>query len=257
VRNGNLEKPLLSEQADSQESVPDVRQDEVERIHLAYQRRNRASGPDRYSIFQADALYGLQERERQVIRALKASGIDHLSAQKVLDVGCGFGYGLRQFIQWGAQPVNLFGIDLLPERIAVARQLCPSQVTLLEGNGDKLPWNDNTFDIVAQSTVFTSILDADMKRRLAQEMMRVLKPNGIVLWFDFRLNNPRNPDVRGIGKREVRRLFHGCSVQFWTMMFLPPLARVVAPWSLLLVEFLGKLPLLCSHYVAVVRKPLP
>ena len=144
-----MENPLHGEQASSQEPVPDIRQDESDRIRLAYQHRSQTSGPGRYSIFQADALYGLQERERQVIRALKASGIDRLSAQKVLDVGCGFGYGLRQFIQWGAQPENLFGIDLLPERVAVARQLCPSQVTLLEGNGDKLPWNGNTFDIVA------------------------------------------------------------------------------------------------------------
>ena len=40
------------------------------------------------------------------------------------------------------------------------------------------------------------------------------------------------------------------------MLLLPPLARAVAPWSLLLAELLGKLPLLCSHYVAVIRKPL-
>ena len=156
----------------------------------------------------------------------------------------------------GRPTENLYGIDLLAERIDIARQLCPSQVTLLAGAGDELPWNDVTFDIVAQSTVFTSILDGAVKRRLAQEMLRVLKPNGIVLWYDFHLNNPRNPDVRGIGKREIRLLFPGCSVRFWATRLLPPLARIIAPWSLLLAEFLGKFPLLCSHYVAVIRKPL-
>ena len=87
-------------------------------------------------------------------------------------------------------------------------------------------------------------------------MIRVLKPNGIVLWFDFRLNNPRNPDVLGIGKREIRQLFGASRFVFRTRFFtaISPSNRAMVE---LLVESLGKVPLLCSHYVAVIRQAMP
>jgi hypothetical protein len=28
-------------------------------------------------------------------------------------------------------------------------------------------------------------------------MLRILKPEGMVLWYDYHMNNPGNPDVRG------------------------------------------------------------
>ena len=41
-----------------------------------------------------------------------------------------------------------------------------------------LQFSDETFDLVIQSTVFTSVLDAETKTRMAAEMCRVVKPNG-------------------------------------------------------------------------------
>jgi hypothetical protein len=49
-----------------------------------------------------------------------------------------------------------------------------------------------------QFTVFTSILDKDMKRNIAAEMLRVLKPKGVIIWYDYFVNNPKNSDVRGV-----------------------------------------------------------
>ena len=53
-----------------------------------------------------------------------------------------------------------------------------------------------------QSTCFTSILDQEMKKSIAREVLRVLKDEGIILWYDFRYNNPKNPDVKGIEKKK-------------------------------------------------------
>jgi len=72
-----------------------------------------------------------------------------------------------------------------------------------------LIWEDASFDVVTQFTVFSSILDPDLKEQVAQEMIRVTKPGGYILWFDFFVNNPFNHDVRGIGKREIRGLVSG------------------------------------------------
>ena len=66
--------------------------------------------------------------------------------------------------------------------------------------------------MVLQSTVFTSIQDDGLKAQVAAEMMRVVRPDGLILWYDFRVNNPRNPDVTGVGKTEILRLFPGLKV---------------------------------------------
>jgi hypothetical protein len=62
-------------------------------------------------------------------------------------------------------------------------------------------------DLVLQSTVFSSLLDDAFQQRLAEAMWRWLKPGGAVLWYDFTVDNPRNPDVRGVPLARVRALF--------------------------------------------------
>lgn len=75
------------------------------------------------------------------------------------------------------------------------------------GNAEELPYEDGSFDIVMQFTVFTSILNPQMKQNIAKEMLRVLKDDGIILWYDYFVSKPTNPDVKGVGRREIERLF--------------------------------------------------
>jgi hypothetical protein len=85
-------------------------------------------------------------------------------------------------------------------------------------------------------------------------MVRVLKPGGVVLWYDFRFNNPRNLEVRGIEAAEIRSLFPECSVDLKKVTLAPPLARRVVPISWTSAELLEKLPFLRTHYLGVIRK---
>ncbi len=62
-------------------------------------------------------------------------------------------------------------------------------------------------DVVYQSTVFTSLLNDAFQQRLADRMWAWVRPGGGVLWYDFTVNNPRNPDVRGVPVARVRELF--------------------------------------------------
>lgn len=125
-----------------------------------------------------------------------------LSDKRILDIGCGTGDWLRDFVQWGAQPENMHGIDLLKDRVKRAKELSPN-IDLVCRNAESIHFADKTFDIILQSTTFTSILNVNMKRKIATEMLRVLKNDGIILWHDFRCDNPKNPDVKGIEKREI------------------------------------------------------
>ena len=122
------------------------------------------------------------------------------------EVGCGTGYWLREFIKWGAQPEHIVGVDLLSDRVTEAKKLCPETVQVQCGSAAALAFPSATFDLVLQSTVFTSVLDASMKQQMAAEMLRVVKSDGLILWYDYHVNNPWNADVRGIKRQEIAQL---------------------------------------------------
>jgi len=164
-----------------------------------------------------------------------------------------WGGQLREFVQWGAKPENLYGIDLLKDRIKKAKEINPN-INFICDNAENLDFPDKNFDIVLQSTCFTSIFDLEMKKSIAKEMLRVLRDEGIILWYDFRYNNPKNPDVKGIEKKEIKGLFSACRYDFNLIILAPLIVRKLAPISLFLCEILGKIPFLRTHYLAVIKK---
>lgn len=238
--------------ADNKKSSRTLR--EEERIVQAYARRQCFDLSDIYSLFNPGNLFMVQERERSLISLLRRHGWTGLKGKKILDLGCGSGFWIRELVKWGAPPENITGIDLLPDLIDQARYHCPSQVNFKCGNAEQLEFPDSTFDLVLQATVFTSVLDPGMKQRMASEMVRVLKPDGLILWYDYHVNNPRNPDVRGVKKSEIYRLFPGCRIRLHRLTLAPPLARFLVPYSWLLCSLLAEIPFLCTHYLGVMQK---
>jgi ubiquinone/menaquinone biosynthesis C-methylase UbiE len=224
---------------------------ETERLKAAYERRQCG---DLYSWFNPGHLFLMQERELRTLTLLRGLGLSRLEEQKILEVGCGTGYWLGEFIKWGARPENLTGIDLLPERLATAQSILSAKVGLVQANATHLPFSPAKFDLVLQSTVFTSILDAAMKQAVAEEMLRVMKPQGLILWYDYHCNNPRNKDVRGVKKREIHELFSGCRIELQRITLAPPLTRLLAPYSSQLCALLEKLRIFNTHYLGVIRK---
>jgi SAM-dependent methyltransferase len=224
---------------------------EERRIRDAYSRRPR---DNRYSCFAPGHLFQMQERERLVLETLRRQGFSSLAEKTILEIGCGSGYWLREFIKWGAQPGNITGVDLLPDRILEARTLCPREVTIECRSASNTELPDAAFDLVLQSTVFTSILDSAVRKQVASEMLRTVKRDGLILWYDFHVDNPANPDVRGINRREIRLLFPGCQVGFQRITLAPPLLRSLARYSWLLSYMLSTIPWLCTHNLVVIRQ---
>ena len=214
----------------------------------------RPSDDGRYSWFNPGHLFLMQHLERQVLALLARSGCLPIQGKRILEIGCGTGYWLREFLKMGAPPENLIGVDLLSTRLAEARKLCPEGVKLVCGSASTLGFQDSFFDLVLQSTVFTSILNSEARRQVAAEMLRVLKPNGLILWYDFHVDNPSNPDVAGVKRREVLALFSGCQLQLRRITLAPPIARWVARRSWLGCHLLEKIPWLCTHYLGVIQK---
>jgi ubiquinone/menaquinone biosynthesis C-methylase UbiE len=143
---------------------------------------------------------------------------------------------------------------LLEERCAQARAALPAGVRIAGGDATELTFQDESFDLVIQSTVFSSILDESFRKRLAARMWRLARPGGGVLWYDFMYDNPRNPDVRGISYREIKALFPEGTIAGERITLAPPLARLVAPIHPGLYAVVNALPLLRSHWLCWIRK---
>jgi hypothetical protein len=103
--------------------------------------------------------------------------------------------------------------------------------------------------------MFTSILDARVRRAAADEIVRVLAPGGALLWYDFAFDNPRNSQVRGLCARAVRALFPELRGDLRRTTLAPPLARAVVPVSRTLAAALDAVPWLRSHLLGVLVKP--
>ena len=226
---------------------------EADRIKDAYRKRDTGGKAALYSPFVNSALLGMHTAERALIAALKRQGIETLAGKRILDVGCGTGRNLQRLIDLGAEPGLLSGIDLREDVIERGAGLNPG-IDLRVANAEELPFDDGAFDLVTQYTVFTSILDDGMKSRVAAEMLRVLRPGGLIIWFDFRYSNPHNSDVRGIGRSEIRRLFQECDVSLRRVVLAPPLARRIAPVSYALAAVLSVFPWLCTHDMGTIKK---
>jgi ubiquinone/menaquinone biosynthesis C-methylase UbiE len=226
------------------------------RIAAEYERRERELPGDFYAWSRPSNLLMHEHALRGCISMLRRASLFPLDGRRIADVGCGDGNWLLEFIQWGADPAALCGIDLSARRIERARHRLPD-ADIRVGEASRLPWPDESFDLVSQFTVFTSILDPALKRAVASEMVRVLKPGGVILWFDFRVDNPANAHVRGVSAREIRLLFEGCEVQLAPVLLAPPLGRLIAGWSWPLAELLHCLPFLRTHYAGLIRKSAP
>lgn len=227
---------------------------EAERIRQAYASRGQRTPADQYSAFEPYNIHRFQELDRRILGFLGKQMPEGLGQKTILEIGCGAGYWLRQFIQWGACADNVTGIDLLPERIRAARERSPKGARLSCGDASQLEFPNNTFDIVLQSTVFSSILDEAMRMKVASEMLRVLRPRGSIIWYDFFVNNPRNHDVKGVTKKEIRRLFIGCSTYIERVTLAPPLARMRVFEPMLMYLLGSKTKIACTHYLGIIRK---
>ena len=227
---------------------------EADRIVAEYARRDASIPRERYLPAAPAQVLVRESRERAVLSVLRRAGMLPLRGRRILDVGCGTGQWLVDFETWGAERNRLAGIDLMPNRIAAARARLTPGADLREGDASRLPWPSSCFEIVVQSTVFSSVLDTATRRTLAAEMARVLAPVGVILWNDFFVNNPGNSAVRGVRRGEIAGLFPGFRVELRRITLAPPLARAVAPRSQLAAIAIEALRIFNTHYLGVLRR---
>lgn len=226
---------------------------ETDRIVQSYRRR-QGIPVDRYSVLNPCVNLMLQERQRALINIFELIGLSCLDDTSILEVGCGAGDNLLDLIRMGASPANLVGNDLIEKRLLVARDRLPRSVRLLQGDAVQLELPEVFFDIVYQSTVFSSILDDDMQVALAKKMWSLVKPGGGIIWYDFAYNNPHNPDVRGVPIGRIKELFPFAKSQFYRVTLAPPIARRLVQLSPHLYALFNFFPFLRTHVLCYLEK---
>jgi ubiquinone/menaquinone biosynthesis C-methylase UbiE len=196
----------------------------------------------------------MQEKERRLIDLIGSCGLRPMRQKRVFEVGCGVGNDLLTLIRLGYQPENLSGCDLHESAVEIARHRLPRACTIMVADASTLSLEDESFEIVMQSTVFTSLLDDDFQRKLSKRMWDLARPGGGILWYDFAYDNPNNPDVRGVPLRRVRQLFPGGAISSWRVTLAPPLSRRVTQIHPSLYGIFNSLPLLRTHLLCWIAK---
>ncbi len=217
---------------------------------------------DRYArrVGRVDRFGAVAERERfpLLLERIDSLGLPR-DEIRLLEIGCGGGGNLRRLIEAGLAPERLVGNELLPARVEAARASLPAATRVIAGDASAIDLPDGAFDVVFASTVFTSILDEGLRRRVAEAMWRLVRPGGAVLWYDFAFDNPRNPDVLGVDAQAIRRLFPEGRASIRRITLAPPIARLCLrlPGALGLFVYRGlaAIPLLRTHLLAWIEKP--
>ena len=102
-------------------------------------------------------------------------------ADRVLDVGCGTG-ALLSCLSKQHRAGQLAGVDPVPEMLAVASRRLPAEVLLRNGWAERLPFDDEQFDVVISCNVFHYVRQPVAALR---EMSRVLVPGGRLVITDW------------------------------------------------------------------------
>jgi ubiquinone/menaquinone biosynthesis C-methylase UbiE len=103
-------------------------------------------------------------------------------ARRILDVGCGTGFLLREFAVRAPEAVELAGIDPAASMIETARATASDdRLRFSVGVAERLPYRGEAFDLVVSTTSFDHW--ADQQAGLA-ECARVLAPGGHLVLAD-------------------------------------------------------------------------
>lgn len=119
---------------------------------------------------------------------------------RVLDLGSGAGTDSLVAAQMVGSTGNVTGIDMTPEMLEKARAAAAAMgvdnVTFVEADAERLPFDDHSFDVVISNGVIDLIPDKDA---VFSEIFRVLVPGGRIQVADVTIQRPVSEE----GKRNI------------------------------------------------------
>ena len=207
-----------------------------------------------------EALYGhLSDADRYIhesrdaafLGLLKRKGFASLAGVRVIELGCGDGTLIRSLAHYGADLSLVAGVEINLERVSSAHAAY-SPARIAAGDASHLPYRDASFDLALAFTSFSSMTNAAVRARAATEALRVLRPGGLLVVYDFRLN-PTNPATQPLPESDLRGLFGRREIAIERVTLAPPIVRALGGRPAL-CRPLERVPWLRTHLLSAISK---
>lgn len=170
--------------------------------------------PRRYDRTGAVMSFGQDPRWR----AAMVDAVDPRPGQRILDVATGTGMVARLLARRGAVVTAL---DQSEAMLGVARSRQPAGVTFVQGEAERLPFEEASFDALTFTYLLRYVDDPGATLR---ELARVVKPGGRIGMVEFGV--PGDPALKQLWRAHTRA-------------GLPLIGRVVSPAWYEVGRFLG------------------
>ncbi|MDD3861315.1 MAG: class I SAM-dependent methyltransferase [Candidatus Gracilibacteria bacterium] len=147
-------------------------------------------GYDKYASFYDEKLDFLDGFEGEEIWKM----IGKAEGKRVLDAGCGTGRLIKILFEKGA---FVTGLDIAPEMLKIAGKKF-KKAEFVEGNVEKMPFEDDSFDMVTAGFVIVHLKDL---RKFFDEVYRILKPGGVFILTN--VNQRKAPKLRLANREDL------------------------------------------------------
>jgi ubiquinone/menaquinone biosynthesis C-methylase UbiE/uncharacterized metal-binding protein len=123
--------------------------------------------------------------------------------QKVLDIACGKGRASVEIAKkFGCKVV---GFDILESSVREATEYAKQKgvehlVSFIQADAEKLPFNDNEFDVTISQAMLILVNDKD---KVIQEALRVLKPCGVSAWNELSWKKPVDAEFKTTASKAI------------------------------------------------------
>jgi len=227
-----------------------VEQQKTQKWYQAYYEKK---GADRNHVLNnPEVLFQWLAYKRCFVEAFRGTS----RGCKFLDVGGGGGAGILSLMELGFPQENVSMVDIQHDRVAEAQKRFPLADIRLE-DACALSFADSQFDCVFQSTMFVQ-LEESTAENIALEMIRVAKPGGRIVLFDWRYDGGK-AGYTAVTKARVKRLFKTDSATrlervHRTGPLVPPLGRFLSKYAPSIYFCFSRLPVLTGLVAYVLIK---
>ena len=194
----------------------------------------------------------IEKQKFDLVNRFVRSTYEELNNLKVIEIGCSSGNMINILKKVGINDKNIFGIDIRSERLKLTKKKYPRS-NIITMNATNITFGNDSFDIITVFTLFSSIIDPDIRKNIAEEIIRILKPGGVILFYDVRYNNPFNKNLVAIRMREIKKLFPKMQFKVERVTILPPLVRMLGKANSHLYKYLSSINFLNTHYFIKIK----
>lgn len=155
---------------------------------------------DEHILFSQDKFNSKKDYVLHVISKSAYVQAARLAEKKiVLDLGCNTGFGSEIM---AVHAVKVIGVDVSEKALEAAKQkYVQPNIEFQKIDGLSLPFEDQMFDLIVSFQVIEHIVNYDT---YIHEILRVLKPDGVVLFTTPNMNLRLDPGMKPWNKFHVR-----------------------------------------------------